>query len=274
MAERIADISNYQVPSNGDIKGWLKALKTKYDVKSVCVLLSDGTSWKQPYGAQQVYNAYQVFGNFSAYHYFTGSGHAEAANFIDALKRVGADKSTVVMVDAETRVSNLTSHINAFIDDVYNAGYHNIYVYSMESMFNNNSDGIQVKKLHHSPKIWVANISYRPHMKFDAWQYTWTGKVQGINVDLDLDETGLLAHGPKVETITDKYYTSGKAFEALTDVRVYKEPSLQKGQETINYYTKGSRFQVDGIVYEGKYPRLKNKYGYITPNKKYVKKIK
>lgn len=274
MAYRIADISNYQVPSNQNIKGWMKALKAKYDVKSVCILLSQGTTWKQPYASYQAYNAYQVFGNFSAYHFFTGSGHAEASNFLDALKRIGADKSTVVMIDAETKVSNLTSHINAFIDDVYNAGYHNIFVYSMESMFNETSTGIQVKKLHHSPKIWVANISYVPRMKHDAWQYTWTGNVQGLNVDLDWDDTGLLAHGAKEEKPADEYWTSGKVFEALSDIRVYGDVNLSKDKQTPNFYTKGSFFQVESIEYVGKYPRLKNKYGYMTANKKFVKKYK
>lgn len=274
MAYKIADISNYQVPENGDVQGWLKALKNKYGVSSVCILLSEGTDFSQPYAGVQAYHAYKEFGNFSAYHFFKGSGKAEAQFFLQQLKNIGADTSTVVMIDAEVKVNNLTSHINAFIDTVYDAGYHNIFVYSMESMFNSQSNGIQVHNLHHKPKIWVANISYAPSMKHDAWQYTWTGKVQGEDVDLDWDDTGILAHGVKKETIADKYWTSGKVFEALTDVRVYKDVNLSKDQKTYNYYSKGSHFDVESIEYAGKYPRLKNKYGYISANKDFVKKYK
>ena len=118
MAYKIADISNYQAPTNGDYRGWYKALKNKYGVSSVCILLSQGTTWHQPYASYQAYHAYKEFGNFSAYHFFEGSGKAEAQNFISALKSVGADKSTVVMIDAETKVNNLTGHINAFIGTI------------------------------------------------------------------------------------------------------------------------------------------------------------
>lgn len=274
MEYKIADISNFQAPANGDYAGWLKALKNKYGVSSVSILLSDGTSWHQPVAAYQAYHAYKIFGNFSAYHFFRGSGKAEAQNFLAALKAVGADKTTVVMVDAETRVSNLTGHINAFIDTMYDAGYHNIFVYSMESMFDGSDTGIKVSKLHHSPKIWVANISYKPRMKHDAWQYTWTGNVWGKDVDLDIDYTGLLAKGvqaaPKAE-----YWKDGKVFEVITDgVRVYQDVGLSKDKMTYNWYSKGSHFDVDRIEYAGSVPRLHNKYGYITANKKYVNKYK
>lgn len=272
MAYKIADISNYQAPTNGDYRGWYKALKNKYGVSSVCILLSQGTTWHQPYASYQAYHAYKEFGNFSAYHFFEGSGKAEAQNFISALKSVGADKSTVVMIDAETKVNNLTGHINAFIDTIYDAGYTNIFVYSMESMFNNASNGIQVKNLHHKPKIWVANISYAPRMKHDAWQYTWTGKVWDKSVDLDWDDTGLLAKGVQAAP-KPAFWKSGSEFEVLSaGVRVYADEKLK--QPTENYYTKGSRFTVDKIVMDGGTPRLHNKYGYLSANKKYVKKIK
>lgn len=272
MTYKIADVSNFQVPDNRDYDGWFKALKAKYGVHSVSILLSDGTDFRQPFAGYQAYSAYKIFGNFSAYHFFRGSGKAEAQLFLSQLQSIGADKSTVVTVDAETRVGNLTSHINAFIDTVYDAGYHNIFVYSMESMFDNSNDGIQVHNLHHDPKIWVADISHAPRIRHDAWQYTWTGKVWNKDVDLDWDDTGLLAKG-----VSDKpknpFYTKGTVFEVITDkVRVFKDIALK--QPTVNYYEKGSHFAVESVQKYGNTYRLKNKYGYISAYDKYVKKIK
>ena len=279
MTHRIADISNYQKPDNGDYAGWFKALKAKYNVESVCILLSEGKSWRQPFAGYQAYNAYKTFGNFSAYHFFEGSGKAEAQNFLGALKAIGADKSTVVMLDAETSVKYMTSHVNAFIDTVYDAGYHNIFVYSNESLFGNTIRTIKANKLHHKARIWVANISQVPHIKHDAWQYTWNGNVWGKGVDLDYDDTGLLAKGvadaPKPKP--SPFWKTGKVFRVVTDsVRVYKTPELNavKNNETYNIYFKGTRFDVEGVIaYKGK-TRLKTKYGYVSAYKGYVQKYK
>lgn len=271
MTYRVADISNYQVPNNRNFGQWFKALKAKYGVYSVCILLTDGTNFTNPYDSYQAYHAYKEFGNFSAYHFFRGAGKAEADCFLAELKKVGADKNTVVMLDAEVAVSDMTKHVNAFVDTVYNAGYHNIFVYSMESEFNNANSGIQVKKLHHSPKIWVANISQAPHMKHDAWQYTWTGNVEGIKVDLDYDDSGLLAHGV-TKPQGPSYWKTGQQFAVTSaGVNVYADSQCKTANG--NYYSKGSHFTVDEIVYDGNTPRLHNKDGYITANKAYVNKL-
>lgn len=272
MREVIADISNYQNSSNNH--QWLSSLKNKYNAKSVCILTSQGDSWKQPYAGYQAYEAFKVFGNFSCYHFFLGSGKAEAMNFVQALKNIGADKSTVVMIDCETKVPNLTSHINAFIDYVWDAGYKNIFVYSMESYFGSN---IIISQLHHKPKIWVANISYEPKMKYDAWQYTWTGKVLGTDVDLDIDTTGLLSRGieSKPKSTTPEFWKNGKVFIVKSDsIRVYQDETLNNKKETYNLYTKGTHFDVEKVIkYKNTY-RLKTKYGYTTANKKYVEKYR
>lgn len=271
MAQTIADISNYQNPKN--MNSWLKALKSKYDVKSTCILLSAGSNWTQPLAGEQVYNSYNVFGNFSAYHFFYGKGEVEAKHFLDTLKSVGADKNTVVMVDAEVKVPNLTTHVNKFIDVVHDAGYKHVYVYSMASMFSNANNCINVSRLHHHAHVWVADYGVKPHMNFDAWQYTSSGIVQGIHVDLSKDYTGLLAQGHYA--ISKNYWKSGKIFKVLSDgVWTYKKKDCTKDDRTAFYYTKGSYFPVDKIVKYHGITRLYNKYGYITSNKKYVKKIK
>ncbi|TPR12790.1 GH25 family lysozyme [Apilactobacillus timberlakei] len=271
---RFADISNWQPAT----KSWLQALKNEYNVKSTCVMITQNIGFFSPTAIAQCYYSYQVFGSFSCYHFFKGNGTAEAHNFLNALQnKIHADKSTVVMIDAETEnIPNLTAHINNFIDVVYNAGYHHIYVYSMGSMFNYRSDGIQTGKLHHGAKPWIASIGRgnswdnRP-TGVKVWQYTWTGNVQGHSVDLDYDSIGELSKGINEKPKKATYWQKGKLFEAKSMLSTYSDLHL-KSKRAPRFGAK-SCFYAD-VVKDGKITRLKTHLGYVSANTNFSHRVK
>ncbi|WP_353486088.1 GH25 family lysozyme [Apilactobacillus xinyiensis] len=273
MVEKFADVSNWQWKdgwTNADYIYWLRKVRDKYNIKSTAVLFSDGL-WKQPHRNDQAVDSYKLFKSFSCYHFLRETSPTEQAKtFVSALKEFGADKNTVVACDAEVALPNLTARINEFNDYVYNAGYHHIYVYSSASFFNYNSNGIQVGKLHHSPKLWIASIGTTIRPKgCHAWQFTWTANVLGQNVDMSYDYVGELSHGVNNDEPT--YIKSGKLFKTKPKVmNVYKDENLKELRRS--KYGRGSKIY-GKIVKVGKVTRIETEEGYISGNTDYVTKV-
>ncbi|WP_181399161.1 GH25 family lysozyme [Apilactobacillus micheneri] len=266
MSKVFADLAKYQ----GSSPAFFSALQSSYNCQGAIVQLTYGNypaydNYQAPY---QVFNGYKAFGIISAYHFYMGNPVAEANYFLKHVKQYGLDKSTLLAIDVEdgSLSGNLTAQTNQFLDVLYNAGYHNLAVYSMESWFGSK---IITSQLHHSPKIWVANISYEPHMKYDAWQYTWTGHAGGSDVDLSLDKTGHFTSAEKPKQAT--YWYKGKLFEAKSMLNTYSDLHL-KSKRNPRFGTK-SRFYAD-VVKDGKVTRLKTHLGYVSANTDFSHRIK
>jgi hypothetical protein len=58
-------------------------------------------------------------------------------------------------------------------------------LYCSENWFTEFIDGKAFRSAGH--RIWIANISKKPTIPHDAWQYSWKGWVDGISTDVDLD---------------------------------------------------------------------------------------
>ncbi len=71
-----------------------------------------------------------------------------------------------------------------FPQDVKDSGYQTRLYYS-ENWFTEFINGEAFRKAGH--KIWIANVSKKPSVQCDAWQYSWKGKIDGISTDVDLD---------------------------------------------------------------------------------------
>lgn len=83
-------------------------------------------------------------------------------------------------IDKATR----TKCAKAFLKAIKNAGY-TAGLYCSEWWFSNDIDGEAISNDGYS--VWCANISRKPKIrKYDAWQYTWKGKVSGISCDVDV----------------------------------------------------------------------------------------
>lgn len=71
--------------------------------------------------------------------------------------------------------------IETWISAVEKAGYY-VVLYSYESFLNTIPQTTLDKY-----DIWCANTSKKPSMRYGIWQNSWTGKVNGINGDVDTD---------------------------------------------------------------------------------------
>ena len=71
-----------------------------------------------------------------------------------------------------------------FLKTLKDAGFQT-GLYCSESWFSEFIDGKAFRSAGH--RIWIANISKKPTIPHDAWQYSWKGKVDGISTDVDLD---------------------------------------------------------------------------------------
>jgi GH25 family lysozyme M1 (1,4-beta-N-acetylmuramidase) len=73
--------------------------------------------------------------------------------------------------------------INSFCQTMEKAGYF-VGIYTYDNFYKTNIDDETAKRY----TCWVARLGSRPTFckKYDAWQYSWKGKVKGINTDVDL----------------------------------------------------------------------------------------
>ena len=58
-------------------------------------------------------------------------------------------------------------------------------IYSFDSAFANIFD----TSVQNNNPVWVATVDRKPYYckKYSVWQYSWKGKIAGINTDVDLD---------------------------------------------------------------------------------------
>lgn len=129
---------------------------------------------------------------FGIYHYSYActveAAKAEAQGFIallDGIKPI----PHIVTLDVEERDqynlsnSQLEAVTKAFIDEVESAGYF-CALYSYENFLCKYSQAFRDEYV-----IWCANTAREPSIDYDIWQYSFTGRINGINGDVDLNRT-------------------------------------------------------------------------------------
>lgn len=120
---------------------------------------------------------------FFSYALDAKSAKAEAEGVLNVIKGkqfdypIGFDMET----DDQMRLSpnKKAEVIEAFISVLEKAGYY-VSLYSYESFLNDVPATTRAKY-----DIWCANINNKPKMKYGMWQNSWTGKIDGINGDVD-----------------------------------------------------------------------------------------
>lgn len=111
----------------------------------------------------------------------------EAELFLDVLK--GKQFDMPVALDIEERAqyklpaSQKGAIIQAFMDVIEKAGYYAV-LYSYEAFLKTVPANTLDKY-----DIWCANIVSKPSIRYGIWQYSFTGKVDGIHGNVDLDRT-------------------------------------------------------------------------------------
>ena len=126
-----------------------------------------------------------------AYHYMYATtveaARREAQGMLSLLK--GKQFDMPVALDIEEKAQyNLngmakTMVIEAFMDVLEKAGYYAV-LYSYEAFLRTVPKSTLDKY-----DIWCANIVSKPSIRYGIWQYSFTGKIDGIHGDVDLDRT-------------------------------------------------------------------------------------
>lgn len=126
-----------------------------------------------------------------AYHYLYActveAARREAQGMLSLLK--GKQFDMPVALDIEERAQyNLNGMaksmiIEAFMDVLEKAGYYAV-LYSYEAFLRTVPKSTLDKY-----DIWCANIVSKPSIRYGIWQYSFTGKVNGIHGDVDLNRT-------------------------------------------------------------------------------------
>ncbi|WP_028401968.1 GH25 family lysozyme [Ectobacillus panaciterrae] len=148
-----------------------------------------GTNFVDPTFQYNINGANNVGILTGAYHFFRAisvdDAKQEAAFFIQNLQNVTL--TAPVFVDVEVNDGNLdpdtlTDAVNAFLTELKNAGYTNNGVYSNLDFFENSLNPSRLQ----NTLLWIARYNERSAgIDCDIWQYTNSGKVQGINGNVD-----------------------------------------------------------------------------------------
>jgi GH25 family lysozyme M1 (1,4-beta-N-acetylmuramidase) len=121
------------------------------------------------------------------YSYATTAEEAkqEAAVFLQAIKGKQFAYPVAYDIEESKSLTNASALCTAFCDAIEAAGYYAaIYTYK-SALENNISDSIKSRYDIFLSHIGVDQTTYQGD--YGMWQYSWTGKIDGITTDVDLD---------------------------------------------------------------------------------------
>ena len=144
--------------------------------------------------AENVRNAKAAGLAWGVYHYMyattTAAAQAEARAFVAQLNAVKPIPHLCLLDIEESSQVNLPAEqgralVKAFMDVLESSGYYGA-IYTFDSFAQKLSSDFCKRYVR-----WIANISRSPSAPWDGWQYSWTGRVNGVSGDVDLDKTAI-----------------------------------------------------------------------------------
>lgn len=179
------DISHWQNDA-GPID-WNKVKKD--GVEFVIVKATEGTGYVDPYFKANVKNAKKVGLKVGAYHFARfeteSKMKAELNHFLKTIKGMGLTYPAVLDLEDQSlnvSKSKLTDLAKQFLDGIEDAGYFAM-LYTYTSYIDSKLDESKLKDY----ALWMARYSSKLGRDADIWQYSQTGKVNGIKGDVDLN---------------------------------------------------------------------------------------
>ncbi|MBP1560942.1 MAG: Ig-like domain-containing protein [Oscillospiraceae bacterium] len=183
------DVSKWQGKIN-----WKKVSKSGVDF--AMIRSSFGNEDVDKCLAQNVAGCEKYGISYGFYHYTyaksVSDAKKEARFFLKTIKKYSPDYPVVLDIEEEyfkkMSPKKVTDIIIAFMEEVEDAGYYTM-IYSSANFFTKNTELERLRDY----DIWVAswgdeaklNSYYDAH--YGMWQYSSTGKVNGIDGDVDLD---------------------------------------------------------------------------------------
>lgn len=276
MANKVIDVSSYQ-PKDLAFFRTKKSQGAKFGV----IKLTEGLKYLSPSAGSQISNSLKVFGQASVYHFFHGSGLAEARYFLYHVKQMGLDKSTVLAIDVEANDLpwNTTSQVNIFLKYLISKGYKHVITYSSSSWFNaGRINRSQLVDKH----IWVAayGVSQPGITNANAWQYTDNFHGADCSYDFDGSLSGIkYSENPSPKKSASKkasYWSDNGLYEvsSKSPVNVYGTLKFEDAHKRRERFERGSRVYAKAVKYGNVYRLMLSPDNYITANKNYVKLIR
>lgn len=158
-----------------------------------------GSKYLDPYFKSNLSKAKNAGLYVHAYHFFRGVSDSDAqeeANWF--AKNVSPSDVDYVFCDVEydklsRSKQSLTNYVNSFFTQLSKKGYTRLGVYTSLSFMN---DRMVESDLNKGIKKWIARYNTILGRDADVWQYSSSGKVDGVvgSVDVDKDITGILSH--------------------------------------------------------------------------------
>ena len=178
---------------NGDIN-WRKVSQANVNGRPVSFAYIKATQGqvysKVDYFRNNAPKAMGVDLDVGAYHYFDGCTVPEAIvqmkYFLSVIKDYKLTLPPVLdLEENKKKVSKkqLTDCVIVFLDGLLHAGYDDPILYTGDNFLDTCLDEARLAPY----KKWIARYGPNPKNKFDIWQYTSTGHVDGVSGDVDID---------------------------------------------------------------------------------------
>jgi lysozyme len=169
------DIDWFAVKGDGVQFAFIKATQgTKTIDDKMEDNIKGATKYKIPVGAYH-------FAEFDT----VAEAHQEAKFFLDAVKEFDFNYPLVLDLEinkSHVSKSQLTDSAIAFLEDVEKAG-HFVLLYTSKYFMEQNLDAVKLKPY----ALWIARYGDELGMTADVWQYSSSGKVNGIKGYVDMN---------------------------------------------------------------------------------------
>lgn len=252
MTDLVLDIASHQTDNVDFYRQFINQ-----GVRAGIIKLTEGTGYINPKANNQIQAFKQLGLRYHGYHYLKATtvdqAIAEANFFVQTAKKLGLDKTSIMVCDVEDGVlpnnkSLLTDITNSFLRTVQANGFEKIDTYASRSWF---TDRLDKSKLI-STNSWVASYgSNSAGIECGTWQFT--DKFNGLNLDCSFDYNGFytkLKEEPATLDLNDFSIPVPFAAKGLCIVenkagaQLYEDAELTKPTATILPY--GSAWQIFG----------------------------
>ncbi len=183
------DVSKYQGTIN-----WKKVAATK-KVSYVYIKATEGTTIQDPFYKKNVKGARAAGLPIGSYHLYSSktTAYQQFANFKSMVKKSEQDLIPVLDIEERHNKNLNMERVDKLLELMEREYGVKPMIYTSERVYFDRFTGKKYKDY----KFFIANYRRRPNVSFTLWQYTQTGKINGISGYVDFGQF------PKGKTVED-----------------------------------------------------------------------